>query len=96
MTKTPNDSTNSSSETSEASEACEASVASVAGDTSSNNPADQVCFKDIIELPEILKSLDNNNFTIPTPVQAAAVPPALNGKDLIVQSSNRKWKNLGF
>jgi len=57
---------------------------------------DQISFEDITEHPEILESLSKNNFTNPTPVQAAAIPAALKGKDLIIQAQTGSGKTLAF
>lgn len=36
-------------------------------------------------VPELLQACKNLNFTKPTPIQAKAIPPALEGKDIIGQ-----------
>ena len=40
--------------------------------------------------------LDANKFTIPTPVQAAAIPPALEGRDVLATAHTGTGKTLSF
>ena len=40
--------------------------------------------------------LDANQFTIPTPVQAAAIPPALEGRDVLATAQTGTGKTLSF
>jgi len=48
-------------------------------------------------LPEFLgKSLQRMNFVIPTPIQAQAIPPALEGKDVIASAQTGTGKTAAF
>src|SRR3954466_11670463 len=52
-----------------------------------------------IELPlsaGLQQKLANNQFTIPTPVQAAAIPQALTGKDVLATAQTGTGKTLAF
>jgi len=40
--------------------------------------------------------LNANNFTIPTPVQAGCIPPALEGRDVLATAQTGTGKTLGF
>ncbi len=40
--------------------------------------------------------LNQNNFTIPTPVQAGAIPPALEGRDVLATAQTGTGKTLSF
>ena len=40
--------------------------------------------------------LNNNKFTTPTPVQAAAIPPALEGRDILATAQTGTGKTLSF
>ncbi|XP_068149359.1 probable ATP-dependent RNA helicase DDX20 isoform X2 [Drosophila tropicalis] len=52
-------------------------------------------FSDINHLkPEVLNGLQRNNFVTPTKIQAAAIPIALTGMDLLVQSKSGTGKTL--
>ena len=53
-------------------------------------------FQNVTEHTEILESLKQNGFKNPTPVQAAGIPPALKGKDLIIQAQTGSGKTLAF
>jgi ATP-dependent RNA helicase RhlE len=46
--------------------------------------------------PALLAKLNNNKFTTPTPVQTAAIPPALEGKDVLATAQTGTGKTLGF
>jgi len=52
---------------------------------------------DELSLPEFLdKNLKQMNFTTPTPVQAQAIPPALEGKDVIASAQTGTGKTGAF
>src|ERR1700757_5071565 len=40
--------------------------------------------------------INHNKFTIPTPVQAAAIPPALEGRDILATAQTGTGKTLSF
>jgi ATP-dependent RNA helicase DeaD len=53
-------------------------------------------FKDLITHPGVLAAVEALKFSAPTPVQAAVIPEALVGKDLIVQAKTGSGKTLAF
>ena len=46
--------------------------------------------------PALMARLDANKFEIPTPVQAACIPPALEGRDVLATAQTGTGKTLGF
>jgi ATP-dependent RNA helicase RhlE len=46
--------------------------------------------------PALMARLNQNNFTTPTPVQAGAIPPALEGRDALVTAQTGTGKTLSF
>ena len=46
--------------------------------------------------PALLARLDHNKFETPTPVQAAAIPPALEGRDVLATAQTGTGKTLSF
>ncbi|MFO0069905.1 MAG: DEAD/DEAH box helicase, partial [Alphaproteobacteria bacterium] len=46
--------------------------------------------------PELLSTLAQMNFTIPTPIQAAAIPPALEGRDVLGTAQTGTGKTGAF
>ncbi len=46
--------------------------------------------------PALLARLDANKFETPTPVQAACIPPALEGRDVLATAQTGTGKTLGF
>lgn len=53
-------------------------------------------FKDFALRPELLAGLEAKGFTVPTPIQAAALPLALEGKDVLGQARTGTGKTLAF
>jgi superfamily II DNA/RNA helicase len=53
-------------------------------------------FEDLGLAPAILSALNEAGFTSPTPVQAAAIPMALQGQDLMVSSQTGSGKTAAF
>jgi superfamily II DNA/RNA helicase len=53
-------------------------------------------FSDLGLQPFILKALDNAGYQEPTPVQSQAIPPALEGADLLVSSQTGSGKTAAF
>ncbi|MET4161887.1 ATP-dependent RNA helicase SrmB [Marinobacterium sp. MBR-111] len=53
-------------------------------------------FADLMLHDRLLKAIDKLGFTQPTAVQLAALPPALEGKDLIVGAETGSGKTLAF
>jgi ATP-dependent RNA helicase RhlE len=46
--------------------------------------------------PALMARLNANNFVIPTPVQVGAIPPALQGRDVLGTAQTGTGKTLGF
>jgi ATP-dependent RNA helicase RhlE len=46
--------------------------------------------------PALLAKLNHNKFTTPTPVQAGAIPPALEGRDVLATAQTGTGKTLSF
>lgn len=55
-----------------------------------------IAFTDLIADQDLLAALERVNIKSPTKVQAATVPPACSGKDLIVQAQTGSGKTLAF
>ena len=53
-------------------------------------------FTELTLLPALQKSLAAANFTVPTPVQAGAIPPALTGRDILATAQTGTGKTLSF
>jgi ATP-dependent RNA helicase RhlE len=53
-------------------------------------------FSDLQASPYIKERLAANRFTVPTPVQAAAIPQALEGKDVLATAQTGTGKTLAF
>ena len=53
-------------------------------------------FADFPLAEQYQKALNDLGFTAPTPVQAAAIPAALDGKDLLVSSQTGSGKTVAF
>src|ERR1700687_5370753 len=58
--------------------------------------AQDVRFTDFNISDSLKKRLTNAGFTTPTPVQAKAIPPALEGKDILATASTGTGKTLSF
>src|ERR1700736_2170555 len=58
--------------------------------------AQDVRFTDFNISDSLKNRLTNANFTIPTPVQAKAIPPALEGADILATASTGTGKTLSF
>jgi superfamily II DNA/RNA helicase len=46
--------------------------------------------------PSIVQRLDRGGITVPTPIQQAAIPPALEGRDIMAQAKTGSGKTLAF
>lgn len=46
--------------------------------------------------PDFLKILEHNKFTVPTPIQHQAIPPAMEGKDIVGIAQTGTGKTLAF
>lgn len=53
-------------------------------------------FKDLNIIPEILKALENESYTIPTDIQIQAIPPILEGRDLLGCAQTGTGKTAAF
>lgn len=53
-------------------------------------------FKELNIIPEILKSLENENYTEPTPIQEEAIPVILGGRDLLGCAQTGTGKTAAF
>lgn len=53
-------------------------------------------FKELNIIPPILKALENENYKVPTPIQEKAIPPILNGKDLLGCAQTGTGKTAAF
>ncbi len=53
-------------------------------------------FKDLGLSPEILRNVRNAGYEQPTPIQAAAIPPALSGKDILGCAQTGTGKTAAF
>jgi ATP-dependent RNA helicase RhlE len=53
-------------------------------------------FSEFSITPALLARINHNKFTTPTPVQASAIPPALEGKDVLATAQTGTGKTLSF
>ena len=53
-------------------------------------------FSELTLSPALMARLDANKFEIPTPVQAACIPPAMEGRDVLATAQTGTGKTLGF
>ncbi len=53
-------------------------------------------FKELGIIPSILKALENENYTIPTPIQEQAIPPILSKRDLLGCAQTGTGKTAAF
>jgi ATP-dependent RNA helicase RhlE len=53
-------------------------------------------FEDLGLIPELLEAVKDAGYTTPTPIQAQAIPPALEGRDLIGLAQTGTGKTAGF
>ena len=68
-----------------------------APETAENSaPETEVTFHDLPLAPPILKALDRAKFTVPTPIQAQAIPIVTAGRDLIGIAQTGTGKTLAF
>ncbi len=59
-------------------------------------PTTPITFADLGLTPEILASIREVGFEHPTPIQAAVIPPALEGKDIIALAQTGSGKTAAF
>lgn len=53
-------------------------------------------FSELKLCPELRNNLDKNQFVTPTPVQAQAIPPILEGRDVVATAQTGTGKTLAF
>jgi len=53
-------------------------------------------FSDLSLSPKVLKAVEEAGYEIPTPIQAGAIPPALEGKDVLGIAQTGTGKTAGF
>ncbi len=53
-------------------------------------------FSDLNLSPKVLKAIDEAGYTTPTPIQAGAIPPALEGRDVLGIAQTGTGKTAGF
>ena len=53
-------------------------------------------FSDLTHSPILLKNLTSNKFITPTPVQAQAIPPAMEGRNVLATAQTGTGKTLAF
>ena len=53
-------------------------------------------FRDLNLIPSLLSAVEEQGYTIPTPVQAAAIPPILEGRDLLGCAQTGTGKTAAF
>lgn len=53
-------------------------------------------FKELNLIPSILKALEQENYTAPTPIQQQAIPPILSGRDLLGCAQTGTGKTAAF
>ena len=56
----------------------------------------QITFADLGLRPEILRALADSGYTIPTPVQAQAIPVVMAGRDILAAAQTGTGKTAGF
>src|SRR4029453_5713480 len=53
-------------------------------------------FADYALHPQIRKSLESDSYSVPTPVQEAAIPSALEGRDILATAATGTGKTAAF
>ena len=57
---------------------------------------DKGLFSELGLSPELLKAVEGLGFEQPSPIQAAGIPPALEGRDVVGQSQTGSGKTMAF
>ena len=53
-------------------------------------------FSELGIAPELLKAIESLGFELPSPIQSEAIPPALEGRDVVGQSQTGSGKTMAF
>ena len=53
-------------------------------------------FSDLELDPKVLKAVEEAGYTVPTPIQAGAIPPALSGQDVLGIAQTGTGKTASF
>ncbi len=61
-----------------------------------NKSKNKVTFQDLNLAAPLIKALDEVGYEVPTPIQAATIPPILEGKDLLGQAQTGTGKTAAF
>lgn len=70
--------------------------ASISTEVDPDAPPKFTTFSELKLIPELLESIENMKFTKPTPIQAEAIPHALEGKDIIGLAQTGSGKTAAF
>ena len=66
------------------------------GSLSQDNSADASSFAELELVPELCQALSGLGYEEPTPIQQAAIPPLLDGRDLVGQAATGTGKTAAF
>jgi ATP-dependent RNA helicase DeaD len=66
------------------------------GSLSEDNSADASSFAELALVPELCRTLSGLGYEEPTPIQRAAIPPLLAGRDLVGQAATGTGKTAAF
>ncbi|WLF78708.1 ribosomal RNA processing protein [Lodderomyces elongisporus] len=74
----------------------QSSASSSSSTSSSSSPPSVQSFTEFDLVPELLESIQSLKYTQPTPIQAAAIPHALQGKDIVGIAETGSGKTAAF
>lgn len=74
----------------------EANVQNDVADSTTDNDTDDNAFELLGLAPVLLKSIAATGYTTPTPIQAQAIPAAMNGRDLLLSAQTGSGKTAAF
>ncbi len=74
----------------------DAAIANQAAATDSDSTDNEVTFNDLNIAKPILTALERSGYTSPTPIQAQAIPFALDGRDLLLSAQTGSGKTAAF
>lgn len=72
------------------------SLAECEGRRSQETPINEFTFADLGLRPELLRALSDEGYTVPTPVQAQAIPTILQARDVLAAAQTGTGKTAGF